>query len=94
MGPVCPVSSLRTTLWSSAPLHEKPGEFHVRKPRQSGPISQHRAMPSPHSRPLLTLTLALTLLALVALLLTALAIERATPEELATVFPSAASAAR
>jgi len=51
-------------------------------------------MPSPHSRPLLTLTLALTLLALVALLLTALAIERATPEELATVFPHAGSATK
>ncbi len=43
-------------------------------------------MPSPHSRPLLTLALALTFLALAALLLTALAIERATPEERARVF--------
>jgi hypothetical protein len=43
-------------------------------------------MPSSYSRPLLTLTLALTLLALGALLLTAIVIERATPEERAQVF--------
>ena len=43
-------------------------------------------MPSPSSRPLLSLTLALMLLALFTLLLTVVAIERATPEERAAVF--------
>ncbi len=48
-------------------------------------------MPSSASRPLFSLTLALVLLALFALLLTAIAIERAEPEELERVFPRAAS---
>lgn len=43
-------------------------------------------MPSPASRPLLSLTLTLMLLAMFALLFTAVAIDRATPEELARVF--------
>ena len=43
-------------------------------------------MPSPASRPLLSLALALILLGLFALLLTVVAIESATPEELAEVF--------
>lgn len=44
-------------------------------------------MPSPASRPLLSLTLTLTLLAMFTLLLTAIAIDRAEPDELAIVFP-------
>ncbi len=43
-------------------------------------------MPARSSRPLLSAVLALTLVALFALLVTAIAIERATPEELATIF--------
>jgi hypothetical protein len=43
-------------------------------------------MPARSSRPLFSAVLALTIVALFALLFTAIAIERATPEELATVF--------
>lgn len=43
-------------------------------------------MPSPSSRPILSLVLTLTLLALLALLLTVLAIEQADPGELAAFF--------
>jgi hypothetical protein len=46
-------------------------------------------MPSSASRPLFSLTLTLVLLALGALLLTAIAIERAEPAELERVFPHA-----
>ena len=43
-------------------------------------------MSTSYSRPLLSLTLALTLVALVALLLTVIAINHADPQELAEVF--------
>lgn len=43
-------------------------------------------MPARSSRPLFSAVLALTIVALFALLFTAIAIERATPEELAVIF--------
>ncbi len=83
------MTPLSTTSHGSSPLAVLfSPEFAARTPtdRFSSSAKLRPAMPSPASRPLLSLTLTLVLLAMFALLFTAVAIDRATPEELARVF--------